>query len=70
MLQFHLRSAQSRHRAHEEYSPGEASLGILTSIYVTAYEAIPYSKCKDKSGPVPLTYIKENIHNGVIGIKY
>ncbi len=30
------------------YSPGEASPGILTSISVTAYEAVFHSKCKDQ----------------------
>ena len=29
------------------YSPGEASLGILTSIHVTVYGAVLHSKCKD-----------------------
>ncbi len=30
-----------------QYSPGEESLGILTSISVTAYEAVLHSKCKN-----------------------
>ncbi len=29
------------------YSPGEEYPGILTSISVTAYEAVLHSKCKD-----------------------
>ena len=29
------------------YSPGEASLDTLTSISVTAYEAVSHSKCKE-----------------------
>ncbi len=29
------------------YSPGKGSLAILTSISVTAYGAVPHSKCKE-----------------------
>ncbi len=34
--------------SHWQYSPGEASPGILTSISATAYEAVFHSKSKDQ----------------------